>query len=170
MENPPILNKSTILIIWLALLGVMTFVFNNLLDKMENPNQKLSISVNHAGESEVVLKRNRYGHYVATGEINGQTVEFLVDTGATNVAVPEHIARQLGLKKGASFQSQTANGLSLSYQTSIDSLVLGGIEMRNVPASISTGMTFDQILLGMSFLKHLKIIQQDKELRLIAPL
>jgi aspartyl protease family protein len=164
------LNKSTILIIWLALLGVMTLVFNNLLGKMDNPNQELSINVNDYGQAEVVLKRNRYGHYVANGEINDQTVTFLVDTGATTVAVPQHIADRLGLKKGASFQSQTANGLSLSYQTNIDRLVLGGIEMRNVPASISTGMTFDEILLGMSFLKHLKIIQQDKELRLIAPL
>ncbi|PCJ32228.1 MAG: TIGR02281 family clan AA aspartic protease [Gammaproteobacteria bacterium] len=167
--TPPSLSKMTIAIIWIVLLLITTLLFNTLLKDINNPNQQLTVSINEFGEQQVVLKQNRYGHYLASGEINGQTVEFLVDTGATLVAIPQHIAEKLQLKKGYQFESQTANGSSTSYLTKIDTLSLGGIVMENVPASISSGMEFDEILLGMSFLKHLKITQQGKELRLSLP-
>ncbi len=166
---PPTFNKTTITIIWIALLSATTLIFNHVLDDINNPNKELSISINEHGEKEIVLERNRYGHYVASGKINGYPVEFLLDTGATVVAIPEHIARQLNLKKGRSYQSQTANGTSLSYETTLSSLSLGDIVMTNVPASISSGMEFDEILLGMSFLKHLQLTQQGKTLKISLP-
>lgn len=166
---PPTFNKTTIAFIWIALLAATTMIFNHVLDDINNPNKALSISINENGEKEVVLERNRYGHYVASGKINGQSVEFLLDTGATLVAIPEHIARQLNLKKGRAFQSQTANGTSQSYSTVIDTLALGDIVMTNVPASISSGMEFDEILLGMSFLKHLQLTQQGRTLKIKLP-
>ena len=167
--GPPTLSKPVITVIWIALLGAGTVLFNGLLDNINNPNKDLTITLNDAGNKEVVLERNRYGHYVASGEINNQPVEFLLDTGATLVAIPEHIAKQLNLKKGRAFQSQTANGSSQSYATTIERLTLGGIVMTNVPASISSGMEFDEILLGMSFLKHLHLTQQGKQLRISVP-
>jgi aspartyl protease family protein len=167
--GPPTLSKPVITVIWIALLGVGTVLFNGLLDNINNPNKDLTITLNDAGNKEVVLERNRYGHYVASGEINNEPVEFLLDTGATLVAIPEHIAKQLNLKKGRAFQSQTANGSSQSYATTIERLTLGGIVMTNVPASISSGMEFDEILLGMSFLKHLHLTQQGKQLRISVP-
>lgn len=168
-SQPPTFNKTIIAIIWIALLGATTLIFNHVLDDFNNPNKQLTVHVNEFGNKEVVLDRNRYGHYVASGEINAFPVTFLLDTGATLVAVPEHIARQLNLKKGAAFQSQTANGNSTSYATVINELTLGDIVMTNVPASISTGMEFDEILLGMSFLKHLQLTQQGKQLRISVP-
>jgi len=168
-SGPPTFNKTAILAIWIVLLIITTFIFNGLLDDINNPNKKLSVSVNENGQKELVLERNKYGHYVATGQINGQSVEFLLDTGATVVAVPEHIAKQLKLKKGQDYLSQTANGSSLSYETTIDILTLGDIVMSNVPASISSGMEFDEILLGMSFLKHLQLTQQGKWLKISVP-
>jgi aspartyl protease family protein len=167
--SPPTFNKITIVIIWLLLLGATTLLFNSILDDINNPNQQLSISVNESGQQEIILERNKYGHYIATGMINGHSVEFLLDTGATLVAIPEHIADRINLKKGQRFQSQTANGNSLSYSTKVDSLSLGGIVMTNVPASISSGMKFDEILLGMSFLKHLQLTQQGKTLKISVP-
>ncbi|MDO7596800.1 MAG: retroviral-like aspartic protease family protein [Pseudomonadota bacterium] len=167
--GPPTLSKPVITLIWIVLLGVCTVLFNGLLDNINNPNKDLTITLNDAGNKEVVLERNRYGHYVASGEINNQPVEFLLDTGATLVAIPEHIAKQLNLNKGRAFQSQTANGSSQSYATTIDRVTLGGIVMTNVPASISSGMEFDEILLGMSFLKHLHLMQQGKQLRISVP-
>ncbi|MDF1588256.1 MAG: TIGR02281 family clan AA aspartic protease [Gammaproteobacteria bacterium] len=166
---PPTFNKTTIAIIWVALLVATTLIFNHVLEDINNPNQQLTVSINEQGQKEVVLERNRYGHYVATGKINGQSVVFLLDTGATLVAIPEHIARQLNLKKGRAFQTQTANGTSQSYTTIIESLALGDIVMTNVPASISSGMEFDKILLGMSFLKHLQLTQQGKILKISLP-
>lgn len=168
-SEPPAFNKTSVAVIWIALLLVTTFIFNGLLDDINNPNQQLTVSINEFGNKEVVLERNKYGHYVATGQINGQSVEFLLDTGATVVAIPEHIAAQLNLEKGQSYLSQTANGDSLSYETSLDTLMLGDIVMTNVPASISSGMEFDEILLGMSFLKHLQLTQQGKLLRISVP-
>jgi len=167
--SPPAFNKITIVIIWLLLLGATTLLFNNILDDINNPNQQLRISINENGQKEIILERNKYGHYIATGMINGHSVEFLLDTGATLVAIPEHIADRLNLKKGQGFQSQTANGNSLSYSTKLDSLSLGGIVMTNVRASISSGMKFDEILLGMSFLKHLQLSQQGKTLKISMP-
>ncbi|MDT8371713.1 MAG: TIGR02281 family clan AA aspartic protease [Gammaproteobacteria bacterium] len=166
---PPIFNKTTIAIIWIALLVATTLVFNHVLEDINNPNQQLTITISKQGQKQIILERNRYGHYVASGKINGKSVEFLLDTGATLVAIPEYIAHRLNLKKGRAFLSQTANGTSQSFATTIDTLALGDIVMTNVPASISSGMAFDQILLGMSFLKHLQLNQQGKTLMISLP-
>ncbi len=166
--KPPALNTFTIALFWIALLAVGSFFFDDILDNMNNPNQTVAIQNTEQGQ-QLILERNRQGHYVATGKINGQTVDFLLDTGATHVAIPEHLATRLQLKKGPAHQTVTANGTSTSYITRLDTVSLGHITLTNVPASISTGMQFDEILLGMSFLKHLKITQQGKYLTLSVP-
>jgi len=165
----PKVNKWLIALIWIILLAGTTFIFEGLLKKINNPNQTLTVSINSNGEKEVVLKRNRYGHYVVAGKINNVDVTFLLDTGATLVSIPEHIASELKLRKGAAFQTETANGRSQSYITRLDSVTIGDIVITNVPGSISTGMEFDEILLGMSFLKHLNMTQQGKILILSLP-
>jgi len=168
--SPPGMNQATVAMIWFILvLVVIGLIFNTMLDNVNNPNQRLEVSFNQNGEREIVLERNKYGHYVATGQINGQSVVFFLDTGATLVAIPEHIATSLGLEKGQSFITQTANGNSKSYQTTLASLSLGDIVMTNVPASISSGMEFDEVLLGMSFLKHLDMVQRGKTLTISVP-
>jgi aspartyl protease family protein len=167
-QKPPslTLSKPIIFLIWIGLLIITTLIFNNVIEQQHNPNQDLRISVNEFGNPEVTLLRNKYGHYVTSGEINNHPVTFLLDTGATLIAIPEHIANQLELTKGDSFLTETANGNSVSYRTNLEKVSLGDIVMNNVPASISSGMQFDEILLGMSFLKHLKMTQQGKQLTL----
>lgn len=165
----PKLNRWTIAVIWIVLLAGTTFIFEGVLKDINNPNQQLTVSIDANGNREIILKRNRYGHYVTAGKINGHDVTFLLDTGATLVAIPEHIANDLNLHKGAAFQTETANGLSQSYATRLETVTLGDIVMTNVKGSISTGMEFDEILLGMSFLKHLNIKQQGKTLILSLP-
>ncbi len=167
--NPPTFNTFTIALIWIALLAGASFFFDDLLEGINNPNRTVTVNVSEGGLPQVVLKQNRQGHYVATGKINGQPVQFLLDTGATNVAIPEHIAKQLKLEKGPAHQTITANGTSTSYMTRLDTASLGPLTLTNVPASISTGMQFDEILLGMSFLRHLKMSQQGKQLTLSIP-
>ena len=167
--NPPTFNTFTIALIWIALLAGASFFFDDLLEGINNPNRTVTVNVSEGGLPQVALKQNRQGHYVATGKINGQPVQFLLDTGATNVAIPEHIAKQLKLEKGPAHQTITANGTSTSYMTRLDTASLGPLTLTNVPASISTGMQFDEILLGMSFLRHLKMTQQGKQLTLSIP-
>ena len=168
-RKPPVLNSYTVVLLWLVLIAVCTYIFQQVLDKQYNPNQTLEILVNEDGEKQIVLKRNQYGHYLATGKINHKKVNFFVDTGATYVSVPGHLAEHLNLTKGQQYQSSTANGLSTSFETTITELSLGGITMKNVPASIGMGMEFNEVLLGMSFLKHLKIAQQGNHLILSLP-
>ncbi len=146
---------------WLVALGLGVLFFSDVLEKQFNPNQNLHTA---GGEREVILKRNKFGHYVATGAINGQPVVFMLDTGATGVAIPEDIARQLGLRRGRAVQTLTANGTAVSYAVTLDSVSLGGIERRDVRAAIAPGLQTGQVLLGMSFLKHVEFSQQGDTL------
>jgi aspartyl protease family protein len=101
---------------------------------------------------------------VAPGSINGVAVTFLLDTGATYVAVSSGLADKAGLQRGMQAQSRTANGVVRSWLTRIDQMQLGPIEMRDVKATILPSMPDDEVLLGMSFIKHLTLKQQGGEL------
>ena len=105
----------------------------------------------------------RQGHYEAEGQINGQAVTFLVDTGATDVALPESKARALGLEFGPRVKVMTAAGPANAWMTRLDEVTVGGLRRRNVRASITDG-EFNGILLGMSFLKHYNLQQRDGRL------
>lgn len=168
-NTPPVLNVYIVIILWLVLIGICTLVFTKVIGDKNNPNQQLQIEFNEKGNAEIVLKQNQQGHYMARGQINNRQVDFLVDTGATYVAVPQHMARELNLVKAGEFESVTANGISKSFHTTINSIKIGAIEMKNVPASISSGMTFDEVLLGMSFLRHFDISQKLDELIITVP-
>ena len=168
-DSAPSLNIYMVIMLWLVLIGVCTLIFSNVIKSKNNPNQQLQVEFTETGHAEIVLKQNVQGHYLATGLINNKSVEFLVDTGATYVAVPEHMARELNLEKAGEFDSITANGISKSFYTTINSIKLGAIEVKNVPASISSGMTFDEVLLGMSFLRHFDISQKSDQLIITVP-
>jgi len=149
---------------WVLVLAIMMYFFGTIFDHMQNPNQSVRAMQNAEGVKEVVLKRNRFGHYVSSGKINGQRVEFMVDTGASDVAVSESLARSLGLERGAKQSLYTANGISVGYQTRLDSVTVGNISLHNVRATIAPGMHDDQVLLGMAFLKNLEFTQRGNEL------
>ncbi|MEL0584907.1 MAG: TIGR02281 family clan AA aspartic protease [Candidatus Thiodiazotropha sp. (ex. Lucinoma kazani)] len=154
---------------WLLLLVLLTLFFSQWLERQRNPNRQLSVTVNAGDDVAVVLKRNRAGHYIAPGLINGVAVTYLLDTGATFVAVSSSLAKKAGLEKGMSAHSQTANGVVRSWLTEIDQLQLGPIIMRNVKATILPNMPNNEVLLGMSFLKHLSLKQQGDELVISLP-
>ncbi len=152
-----------IYIAWILFLALLTFGFSNYLDQQNNPNQDVRTEFEN-NIAEVRLQQNRYGHYVANGKINQTPVTFLLDTGATLISIPEPIARQLKLEKGFPMQSRTANGSITVYDTRLDSVSLGAIELHDVRATINPYMNGNEILLGMSFMKHLEMTQKGKEL------
>lgn len=121
----------------------------------------------HSGYGEngarVVLQSNRSGHYLAEGEINGRPVVFLVDTGATDVAVSERSARSLGLEFGPRTTVMTAAGSSPAWRTRIDRVSVGSLQLENVRATITPGLG-NEVLLGMSFLRWFNLRQQGDEL------
>lgn len=165
LTPPPDRRLGTVMMMlaWIAGLALAAQWFAGLEERRRNPNQApLSM---HAGTAiEVRLERNRHGHYLADGEINGRRVTFLLDTGATFVAVPAEVAERLGLQRGRPLMVNTANGLTESWSTRIDTLQLGEIRLHDVSAGIVPGILGDDVLLGMSALKQLEFTQRGNEL------
>ena len=154
-------GKGMLIVAWIIGLGLMTLVFDDQLAKQLNPNSD-PITSSIQGVQEVRLKQNRAGHYVSGGAINGQPVVFLLDTGATHVSVPLHLAEQLNLQKGRASWVQTANGRVQVSQTNIQRLSIGDIQLVNVRANLNPGFKQNEILLGMSALKQLEFTQRGE--------
>ncbi len=159
------LGRGMIIFAWLLLIVLMTLLFQSILERQFNPNQQPEGRIGLQGAREVELHRNKAGHYVANGYINGLPVTFLLDTGATDVALPASLADRLKLKKGPVSISQTANGQVKSWRTRLDEVKIGLISMQDVRATILPSMS-GEVLLGMSFLKRLELIQKGKVLTL----
>jgi aspartyl protease family protein len=153
---------------WVLLLLLLTVFFNDRLDRQNNPNRQLATVISD-GIPEVRLQRNRHGHYVATGLINGHAVEFMLDTGATDVSIPASVADELGLKRGRAMTYQTANGAINAWQTTVDTIQLGELQLGPIRASINPHDSSGAVLLGMSFLRHLDFSQQGNTLTLKYP-
>jgi aspartyl protease family protein len=171
-EQPEVQRTGRFMLIaaWLGGLFLLTLLFQDVLDTRENPNAKPLVRVGEEGGSEVVLERNAQGHYVANGQINGLTVTFLLDTGATDVAIPEALADRLQLQRRRGGISQTANGPVAVWLTVLDQVALGDIQLDRVRASIVPTMPVGSpVLLGMSFLKQLEFTQRDRQLILRQP-
>lgn len=151
---------------WIAALVILYAFFNNMLERQENPNQRVQTYVD-GGRAVVVLDQNRQGHYLATGEINQREVSFLLDTGATQVAIPGRMSDRLGLSRGHAVQVRTASGITTAYQTELAELRIGEIRLHNVSATIVPDYDSPHILLGMSALRALEFTQRDRQLTLI---
>lgn len=159
------LGKGMLYAGWLTALVLLTAYFSHWQKQRENPNS-MPLSASAEGVNEVTLQRNYQHHYVAGGMINGQPVTFLIDTGATEVSIPSHLADKLGLVPGARTYALTANGRVQTRATAIDDLQLGSIRLKRVRANINPGMTQDEILLGMSALKNVEFTHRDGTLTL----
>lgn len=163
-EQPKAGNRSGILMMllfWVLLMAVGTWWLQGGLESLNNPNAHIVETAEP--RTPLTLKRNRAGHFKAPGEINGVPVTFLLDTGATYVAVPAGLAHELGLERGRRVWFNTANGRVQGALTELDDVSLGGIRIRDVQGSISPNMDDDTVLLGMSFLSLLVIeIRQGK--------
>ncbi len=147
------------IVAWAAALFLATRFFGQWEDRQLNPNSAVQSS-HGEGFIEVSLLANGQGHFVADGAINGQGVHFMLDTGATDVAIPEALARDLALQRGAPVMLSTANGRTEGYRTRLDSLQLGDIHLREVRALVVPGLDGQTVLLGMSALKQLEFTQR----------
>jgi len=158
------IGKIFIGLAWFFALALLVFFFQDILDKQWNPNQDPQVNLSAQGKAEVTLQQNRQGHYVVQGGINENPVVFLLDTGATQVSIPAHIAEQLQLKSYGSSQVNTANGTITVYQTKLQQLSIGNIYLYDVAAHINPSMQSNEILLGMSALKRVEFSQVGKQL------
>ncbi len=106
---------------------------------------------------------DKVGQYRAQGTINGRSADFLVDTGASLVAISERSAKEMGIQYIASPEHAsvvTAQGRVDSYLIDLDTLTVGGITTHHVRAAVIPGDYPVEVLLGMSFLGKVKMEQQ----------
>lgn len=118
---------------------------------------------------EVQVFRDPNGMYFVTGSINGHISEFLIDTGASQMALNAVHAKRLGLNfryEGDPTQVQTASGLVDAYLVKLKSVRVGDIEVKDVRAFVIDGVYPATVLLGMSFLERVDI-QRTGEVLLI---
>ncbi len=158
-------GRVLLVLAWCAGLFLATRFFGDWEWRQENPNTQVS-SQQGEGFIEVKLVGNGQGHFVADGQINGQPVNFMLDTGATDVSIPAGLAQRLNLEKGAAVTLSTANGRSQGYRTRLQQLKLGDIVLHDVRAVVAPGLSGDQVLLGMSALKQLEFTQRGGTLLL----
>jgi aspartyl protease family protein len=121
-----------------------------------------------SSREHVTLAADTRGHFVADGAVNGTVVRFLVDTGATSVALPARDAERMGIdfRKGRRGVSQTASGPVAVYRVTLDTVRLGDIELRSVEAIvIEHGL--DIALLGMSFLNRVEMKREGQSMTLV---
>jgi len=114
-----------------------------------------------------VLAADGRGHFHADGAINGGSMRFILDTGATSIALPAADAVRLGLdyRKGRPATIQTANGPAPAWRVKLDSVRVGGIELQNVDALVLE-QGLDVALLGMSFLNRVEMFRSGDSMTL----
>jgi aspartyl protease family protein len=153
-ELPRTLKFATV---WL-LLGALVFVG---FQWREHEARKSAFS---AVGDIVEIRRGDDGHYHWPGTLNGRPVDFLVDTGATGVAIPAGLARQLGLRAEGMVQSSTAGGEVRGEVVRADLVLDGGVRVDRL--RIVSLPNLEGPLLGMDVLGRLRWQQRDGALRI----
>lgn len=108
------------------------------------------------------------GMYLSSGSVNGFTVSFMVDTGASVIAINSATAKRLGLDylQANSVSIRTASGVELGYSIELESVQIGDIGLNNVAAVVIDGPEPQRALLGMSFLNAFDIERKGERLDL----
>ncbi len=119
-----------------------------------------------SGNQSTVLTADGQGHFVTTGQINGVTVRFLVDTGASFVSIGASEAKRLGINylAGQRAASSTANGVVLTYKVKLDEVRVGNITLNNVDGLVHENLPI--VLLGMSFLNRMEMKRDGEKMTL----
>jgi aspartyl protease family protein len=144
--------------------------------EFEGRRQRLSVgegtrvasapTANSSGRTTILADSR--GHFFTTGSINGISVRFMVDTGATSVSLSSAEAGKLGInyRTGRRAQSNTANGLISVFVIQLDNVRVGEITLNNVTATVSEGPSH-VALLGMSFLNRTQMTRDGDTMILV---
>ena len=126
----------------------------------------VSIGGSAAGQ-RIVLKADARGHFINSGFINGRVMQYMVDTGATTVAIGRPDAQRMGLKfeQGQPVMMNTANGTAQGWRMRLESVRVGDVELRSVDA-IVTAEAMPYVLLGNSFLNEFQMTRTNDQMAL----
>ncbi len=115
----------------------------------------------------IVMTAGTGGHFVTSGTINGKAVRFVVDTGATSIALSESEAQRIGLnyKGGQRGVANTANGQVVVYRASLDVVRVGDVQVYNVDAVVVPA-PMEMVLLGNSFLSRFQMKRENDRMTL----
>lgn len=122
-----------------------------------------------SGRKKIVLTADSRGHFFTTGSINGVSTRFMVDTGATTIALSSVEAKRTGVNylAGRKVLTQTANGVVPVYRVRLNAVDIRGIKMSNVDAIVIEGGRLPVALLGLSFLNRMEMRREGDTLMLI---
>lgn len=118
---------------------------------------------------EVTISSDRNGMYHTAGSINGVSIDFLVDTGATVITMNAHEAKRLGIdvkRDGQPIIVNTASSVVRAHQVMLKKVTVGGIELQNITAAVMSGRQPEKTLLGMSFLGQLEIQRNSNMMKI----
>jgi aspartyl protease family protein len=150
-EFPQTLKIATV---WLTV-GVAVFLGFRY---VEHERERTSFQVTRTGVIEI--RRGPDGHYHWPGSINGRSVDFLIDTGATSTAMSQAVARELSLEPVRRVQSQTAGGVVTGELVRADVVLQGGVRVERLAIVALAGLG-DRPLLGMDVMGRLRWQQRD---------
>ena len=146
-------------IIWCLLLGIAYVV----IDRQIKPK----VAMASGASSEISIPRSNDGHFYVAGQINGQPLTFMIDTGASTVAIGEATARRFGLPSGRPVAISTAGGMTKGGEISVQTLTIGNITLNNVRVVVLPDLR-SEALLGQNVLRHLHVTQSSTKM-LIRP-
>ena len=122
-------------------------------------NRQVGATYGNNSLAEVSIPRTPNGHFVTSGRINNRWVEFMVDTGATNVTLNSFTADQLGIRyeDAPTILVETAQGNTQAYEVVLSSVAVGDLLLTNVSAFVIGGRFPQTILLGNTFLSRVNL-------------
>ncbi|MEG0149442.1 MAG: retropepsin-like aspartic protease [Comamonas sp.] len=123
---------------------------------------------NGVSGSRIVLMADARGHFIDRGQINGKSMQYMVDTGASTVAIGRADAERMGLPylQGTPVMMRTANGTAQGWKLILDSVRVGDVEVRGLEAIVAS-QSMPYVLLGNNLLAHFQMTRQGTEMILV---
>lgn len=142
-----------LLVFWLAMAGLLYAGFS-----WWDARQRTALRPYTESGGQLVIPRQKDGHFYVAGEVNRQPVNFLIDTGASAVAITEAVARAANLPEGTPITLSTANGKRQARQVRAVPVKAGPLAYNDVTVTVGLRMdAANDALLGQSFLRHFDV-------------
>ncbi|KQP18064.1 TIGR02281 family clan AA aspartic protease [Pseudorhodoferax sp. Leaf267] len=118
-----------------------------------------------AGTTRIVLTSDSRGHFISQGRINGKLMQFMVDTGATTLAISAPEAERMGIayRNGQPVNMSTANGVAQGWRVQLDTVRVGDVELSGLEAVV-VPMPLPYVLLGNNFLGRFQMTRSNEQM------